>query len=103
MIILGIIRLILIFLPYFLVPYFFTKQLINNTKLLPLSFVLTFFTISIYPIFVLWIDRIINPRPPGCVNPEFSLIIGNFFIMVPISLIIQYFILKRLMKKKNKD
>ena len=95
------VRLILLFLPYFLIPLFLV-YLAKRRALFHIGFtyLLAPFLVFLYPFLLFWIDGLLNPRTVKCFNPEFAIIIGNTIVMVPICLLLQ-FILNKLVKTNS--
>jgi hypothetical protein len=82
---------IIIFFPYLLLPLLLAvlykkKNLIKNWA----TYIITGISIALYPLVLLWIDSIGKVKNPRCLLPEFSLVVGNLILMVPICLIIQF-------------
>lgn len=96
-----VVRLILLFLPYSLIPLFLV-YLAKRRGLFPIGFtyLITSFLIFLYPFLLFCIDRIVNQRNIKCFNTEFAVIMGNTIIMIPFCLLLQ-FILNKLIKIKN--
>jgi hypothetical protein len=97
-------RPILVFAPYIFVPLFIAI-LFQKLKLSKkgLTFLLTFLLIFIYPYLLFWIDSFVNPPiNPKCATPQTAFLIGNTFVFLPISLIIQFVLNKAILKIEKK-
>lgn len=95
------VRLILLFLPYLLIPLFLVYLAKKQTLFhIGFTYLLTSLIVFLYPFLVFWIDGLLNPRTVKCFNPEFAIIMGNTIVMTPVCLLIQ-FIFNTLIKTKN--
>ena len=95
------VRLILLFLPYLLIPLFLVYLAKKQTLFhIGFTYLLTSLIVFLYPFLVFWIDGLLNPRTVKCFNPEFAIIMGNTIVMIPVCLLIQ-FIFNTLIKTKN--
>lgn len=95
------VRLILLFLPYLLIPLFLV-YLAKKRPLFPIGFtyLLASFLVFLYPFLLFWIDGLLNPKTVKCLNPEFAVIAANTVVMIPVSLLIQ-FILNAIINPKS--
>lgn len=98
---------LLIFLPYFFIPlilaiFYKRKNLIKSW----VTYLVTGIAITLYPFLLLWIDNRDKVDTNGkyieikCLLPEFSLVFGHVFVLMPICLIIQ-FVFNRIIKAKK--
>lgn len=95
-------RLILVFCFYLLLP-FIMAILCKRRNLIPnwLTYVITGVVTLLYPLLIIWVDRILTDRPVKCLNPEFALFAGNLIIMVPLCLAFQFIFNNILSKGKR--
>ena len=98
-------RPFLIFAPYVLIPLMLTliwKRL--NFKRTDWTYPFTVLLIFFYPYVVFRIDDLINPPLPGprCLMPEMGFFIRNLFILLPVSLALQFVFNKIFLTNKNK-
>jgi len=96
---------IFIFLPYVIIPLL-VALLFKRYKFpwIEQTYVLTALIIFFYPLGVFWIEDYLNPPPPDprCLNPQMGFVMGNLFLLLPISIWIQsYFNLLFLEKKRQ--
>ena len=86
---------LLIFLPYILVPLLIAllfKLLKVSTTFTWLTFLLTVIIIFFYPNILFRIDNYLHPQikdTPKCLMPELGLVVGNLFILLPLSIGLQ--------------
>ena len=87
----GIIMLLLLLLPYILVPLILVI-IFKNAKIQwkLFSYFLDLVIIFLYPFFLFWLDDLGNENIENvkCILPEYSVILFNSAIMIPITLII---------------
>lgn len=90
---------LLIFLLYLIIPilllFIYRKYEFNKI----IWYVILIITILLYPFLLFYLDEIINERNIKCYNPRFSILMGNTFIMLPITLLYQFILNKIFLKK----
>jgi hypothetical protein len=97
-------RIILIFVPYILVPLIlalFSKKF--NLKNREWTYIISGIIILIYPFVLFWFDDLLNPPPQGprCGNPQIGFFLGNIVLFFLMSLLLQLIFNKLFLNAKN--
>lgn len=82
------------FLLFYLLFPALSSIAIGNQRPRLYTYLLTALLVSIFPFAFLYLHDLINPPPAGprCANPQFYLILSNFIIFLPLSMLLQWIV-----------
>jgi|GEM_PF-1175783 len=85
-------RPFLILAPYILIPLVLTL-ILKKFKIFHKNwnYLITGVLVILYPMFLFWLDNLINPPPgPRCGTPQLAFFVGSLIYCLPTSLILQF-------------